>query len=85
MFTLIYLFCITFILLNIMVPIAMTDCYYSSAFKEPKRVSTFEFCIWRIISFLVIGIKMKYDEESQRYIVYANTENGDVTLIELIY
>lgn len=85
MFTFIYLFGITFVLLNIMVPIAMTDCYYSLTFKEPKKVSTFEFYVWRLIALLVIGLKMKYDEVSQRYIVYAKTENGDVVLIELIY
>lgn len=85
MLTFIYLFGIAFIFLNIIVPIAITDCYHSITYREPKKVSTFEFCVWRLITFLVIGMKMKYDGASQRYIVCAKTENGYVALIELIY
>ena len=85
MFNIIYFIGVTFVVLNLVLPIAITDCYHSITHREPKRVSTFEFYVWRLITLIVIGMKMEYDEALQRYVVCAKTENGYVTLIEIIY
>lgn len=85
MFNIIYFIGVTFVVLNLVLPIAITDCYHSIMYREPKRVSAFEFYVWRLITLLVIGMRMKYSENSKTYVISARTEGGYVTVMELIY